>query len=253
MRSLTPLLLSVCIIGTFGCKRSAIKERERVDEIKNVPAERKPQDKIFIDFAKNWRELIHRSPEFALPVAVPSAPPEERWQPVVLAECVFSGAAGGLVPQVTLTWNEPAGEVPDWRPKVATAAQAQDQREGQAGVQRRRFDLALRDDGFARDYFSAILSGEKFQRFKLPPNSAFINDTAAVLSTGPGLFPQLVDFKTEILADPETRRPFAQHTLVLSDLSHGMSYTIRMDRPAGEGWSEERRFGFLTPVCPNSF
>jgi hypothetical protein len=113
-----------------------------------------------------------------------------------------------------------------------------------------RFDLAILHDGFARNYYSAALATDKLQRFKLPPTSALITNEEAVLLTGPGLFPKIVDFTVQATQDRETGRAFTLHTLVLRDLSDGLTYTIRIDRASASAWKEAGRYVFLTPVCP---
>ena len=246
MRALCCPLLVACILsvacGGQGERRRGRDGRIALDQ--EVTVNPKPQDAAFKDFPKTWRELISTSAELALPVlhAEPK-PKDEPWAPIVIAQCVFSADAGGLVPQVTLTWNDTITR--DQTP------QAQAQRQADAG--RLRFDLALHHNGFGRNYYSTILAGETLQRFKLPSNSGLVKDQEAVLLTGPGLFPKLMDYRAETVQEPDTNQQFGKHTLVLRDLSQGLTYTIRVDRPTGNGWSEERRTVFLTPVCPDSF
>jgi hypothetical protein len=122
-----------------------------------------------------------------------------------------------------------------------------------AETPRLRFDLALHQNGLGRNYYTAILASDKTQRFMLPSNSGLVNDAEAVVLTGPGLFPRLADFRTQVFVDAGIRQQFMQHTMVLEDLSQGLTYTLRMDRPAASQWNEERRFSFLTPICPRDF
>ena len=71
--------------------------------------------------------------------------------------------------------------------------------------------------------------------------------------TGPSLFPKLMDYRTETFQDRETRREIKKRTLVLRDLSPGLSYTIRLSAPGDSRWDEQKKFVFLTPVCPKEF
>jgi hypothetical protein len=241
------------MVSILACRgRDVRRTDERIDLDQKVTVAPKPQDVIFVDFQKNWRRFISPSAELARPVVhrPEPGPKEERWAPIVTPECVFSADAGGRVPQVTLVWDEPFS-TREIRAKVAQEGPA-----GQASpadIPGVRFDLALHRDGFGRNYYTAILAPEKLQRFKLPSNSDLINDTEAVLLTGPGLFPKLMDFRAEMLEDHATRQVFSQLTLVLRDLSDGLTYTIRMDRAGASVWNEEKRFTFLTPICPQSF
>jgi len=252
MRSSLSLSLC-CVVALFACdRRGGRTTDEHIDLDQDVTVDRKPRDVIFVDFEKNWRQFISPSPELEKPVVPLPAPEpkEERWAPIVTSECVFSADAGGRVPQVTLVWNESAGVVEAPVKGSAQVPVAATIPRETPGV---RFDLALHRDGFGRNYYTSILAAEKLERFKLPSNSGLVDDTEAVLLTGPGLFPKLMDFRVEALPDHETGRLFDQLTLVLRDLSDGLSYTIRMDRPMEARWNEEKRFTFLTPICPQSF
>ena len=238
------LLFFMYLLAILACGRTPGRDQTRPPD---VPGRGEPPaDKTTIaDFAKNWRQMISTVPDLALPVRrLERQPPAEAWQPRVISQCVMS-AAGVLVPQVTVTWTEPAERVPD----LTAAVQ---QRRAPA-TPRLRFDLALHYDGFGRNFYSAALAANRNEQFKLPSNSGLINDQASVLVTGPGLFPRLFDFNIQAVQDPGTQRQFAQHTLVLRELAHGLSYTIRLDRPIANGWSEEGHVAFLTPVCPTSF
>jgi len=222
-------------------------EREREIELsQSVTNKLKPEDIIFRDFAKSWPQFVNKAPILALPVVTPATPPP-LWQPIVQAECIFSPDAGGEVPQVTLTWNEVSGS----QVTTAAAVSAQVAAPSPAAT---RFDLTLVHDGFARSYYSTGLGSDKLKRFNLPANSSLAADTAAVLLTGPGLFPKLIDFRTETLRERDTNRPFVRRALVLRDFNPGLTYTIRRSTLVGEqNWDEDGRFAFLTPVCPNSF
>jgi hypothetical protein len=67
------------------------------------------------------------------------------------------------------------------------------------------------------------------------------------------LFPKLMDYRTETIQDRDTRREIKKHTVVLRDLSPGLSYTIRLSALGDNRWNEQREFVFLTPVCPKNF
>jgi hypothetical protein len=220
--------------------------------------ERRPQDKLFIDFNRNWREMISQSPDFAAPVVRPEQPmpPTPEFEPIVISECVRSTDAGAVVPQVTLSWNETAGGGPD----IVLAAQrggrpptAQQPPAAAAPPSRLRVDLAIHHNGLGRNYYTTAFSDQKLQRFQLPSTSALVKDEPAVRLTGTGIFPRLLEFRIESLRERETQAQFEKHTLVLRDLNPGVSYTISIDRPAGNQWNEARRFVFLSPVCTQSF
>jgi hypothetical protein len=228
----TPILVVVIGIVTIGaCARGARSDVESADKrtpidlTQNVTAERKTQDKTFIGFEKNWRQFISASPQLARPVV--AARGGTPWEPHVTSECVFSADAGGAVPQVTIEWSEDQQTEPLLR-----------------------FDLAIVHDGFARNQYTSAIPAAKFDRFLLPRTSALISNQDAVLLTGPGLFPKIVDFKVQPLHDPTTSRMVAVHRLVLRDLSPGLTYTLRIDHESATEWMERGRYSFLTPVCP---
>jgi hypothetical protein len=230
------LLFVACLAGAAECRQTDRSQRsDRIELAQNVTTDRQPQDKIFNDFEKNWRQFISPSAELALPVV---AAKESRapWEPDVVAECVSSADSGGLVPQVTLTWTEPARDTSASLPV--------------GPPQGLRLDLALHHDGFARGYFSSILASNTQQRFMLPSNGAIVKDPEAVLLTGPGLFPKLMDFRVEAVQDRAESRRLERYTVVLRDASPGLTYTIRVSRRAGDSWIAVRQSVFLTPVCP---
>jgi hypothetical protein len=219
--------LGVMVVG--GCGRSgrpnanARDDKSQVDLTQKVTVDRNPQDKSVAGFEQQWRQLISPSAELARPVVDAKSPGEaRRWQPQATSECVFSADAGGAVPRVTLTWSE--------------------------GPQRPRFDLAIVHDGFARNEYSSLIPGTA-DRFLLPSTSALVKKEEAVLLTGPGLF-AMAEYRVESVRDPAKTGPTATHTLVLRNLSPGLTYTMRVDRASGETWTEEGRTVFLTPVCP---
>jgi hypothetical protein len=232
------LLFVACLAGAAECRQTDRSQRsDRIDLHQNVTNERRPQDKIFNDFEKNWRQFISPSAELALPV-VAAKESRQPWEPDVVPECVSSADAGGLGPQVTLTWTEPAPDTPASPPV------------GPSGAQGLRLDLALHHEGFARGYFSSILASNTQQRFMLPSNGAIVKDPEAVLLTGPGLFPKLTDFRVEGVQDRAESRRLERYTVVLRELSPGLTYTIRVSRRAGDSWMAVRQSVFLTPVCP---
>jgi hypothetical protein len=232
------------IISACGQRGSTAGDPDAIDLNQTVTAEHKPQDPIFIDFGNNWRQFISSTPELALPVIPSTAPSDEAWEPIVVAECVFSPDAGGLVPQVTLTWNETIVRAPDAPVEVQPPDSAP------ATV---RVDLAVHFNGFGRNYYSSVLSTAPLERFKLPSTSALIEDSEAIMLTGPALFPKLLRFSAETIQDRDTARQLRRQTLVLRDLSQGLTYKIRLSSPANGAWHEERQYVFLTPVCPQSF
>lgn len=256
MRFTCLLALAVCIFSSDACgRRSEARRRHRAVERREREIERgqgivfQPKDVLYVNFAKNWPQFVSRLPELALPVT--RVVQRQPWQPLITAECVFSADAGRMVPQVTLSWNESSGVISS--PEIARRRQQQTPAAAAAPVPI-RFDLGLHQDAFTRNYFSSALATDKLKRFNLPPNSALTNDTPAVLMTGPGLFPKLMDYRTEALQDPNTNQSFTHQTLVLRDLNHALTYSIRMSRRFSEKeWSGEQEFAFLTPVCPSSF
>jgi len=246
-------LLLVCVVSSASCSRKSRAQRENEEAIKldqNVTSLTKPKDVIFIDFEKNWRKFIAVSPEFTLPVISLKEPKQkEAWQPLILAECTFSADAGGYVPQVTLVWNEP---VPQVTPEIPGARKGQ-QRPEQQDTSKVRFDLAVHYQGFEKNQYSTALSTEKQNRFNLPSNSELVSHPEAILLTGPSLFPKLMDFRSENLRERDTNREVVKKTLVLRDLSPGLTYTIRVCVRGENQWSEEKQFVFLTPVCFKEF
>lgn len=250
------LLLSACILSISACGgqggSTGRGDRDAIDLDQDVTSNRRPLDPIFIDFEKNWRKFISTAPELTQPVVRPEQPPKEPWDPVVVAECVFSADAGVLVPQVTITWNEPVGEGPTI-PIGVRQPREQAPEQQAAAEPRLRVDLAVHHNGFARNYYSTALSTAAQQRFNLPSNSGLVADTEAVMLTGPALFPKLMNFRAEMIQDRDSARQFKRHTLVLRDLSQGLTYTIRLSSPTQGAWTEDRQYAFLTPVCPESF
>jgi hypothetical protein len=257
-RLIPSCLILICLIS-IGASNSCRKgnnmaqpqdKDKTVNLGQDVTNDRKPKDPIFIDFENNWRKFISPLPELALPVTpMREGVPREEWQPVIQSECVFSPDAGGYVPQVTLSWNESAGQAP----APAVSQTQQERPPGPSASDRIRFDLTVQYKGFDRNFYSSILSTEKDKRFNLPSNSTYVSQPEAMMLTGPSLFPKLMDYRTETFQDRETRREIKKRTLVLRDLSPGLSYTIRLSAPGDSRWDEQKKFVFLTPVCPKEF
>jgi hypothetical protein len=213
-------------LAVFACKGAKRADTDRIDLTQNVTAYRRPQDKAFANFEKNWRQFTSNSPELAAPVTANRAK-ASAWQPRAISMCVYSDDAKGLVAEVSLTWNEPG--------------------EGEGPL---RFDLAIHHNGLSRKYYSSALSTGKGGRFQLPSTSALLHDEEAALLTGPGLFAKIGDYDVQGIQPREGGSPVLQHTLALRDLSQGLSYTIRLARRADGAWQEIGQYVFLTPVCP---
>jgi hypothetical protein len=252
------LISVICIISITACNRGDKLTQGNKDEIdlgQDVTSNKKPEDPIFVDFEKNWRNFISQSPEFALAVIpIKDKTQKEAWQPLILAECVYSPDAAAQVPQVTLTWNEPvapATPIPIPR-RVEQKGEQQPEQKIQEPA-KTRFDLTVHYEGFERNQYSTTLSTDKNKRFNLPSNSDLINQPEAVVLSGPSLFPKLMDFRTENLRERDTNREFVKKTLVLRDLSPGLTYTIRVAVLGNNQWIEEKEVVFLTPVCFKGF
>jgi hypothetical protein len=240
---LSLILLCICTVSSCGRnKNTAHTNKGDIGLDQDVTNNTKPQDVIFVDFQKNWKKFISSSPELTLPVVAMKQPAQAAWQPLVSEDCVFSADAGGNVPQVTLTWNEAA---PSAQQQLAPSQTGQ--------TSPRRFDLALHYQGFERNYFTTAISTEKLKRFNLPSNSALIANPDALLLTGPGLFPKLVDFHTQMLKAPDTNVEIPHQTLVLRDLAPGLAYRLREATLANNQWNVDKQVVFSTPICPNNF
>lgn len=244
-------LIFLCISSALSCNRKdASLGRNKKDGIslgQDVTNTLKPQDVIFVDFERNWKKFISSSPQFTLPVVAKEPSKRAPWQPIVQEDCVFSPDAGGNVPQVTLTWNDSAAPNPVPTPQL----QSQQQRKNETSAV--RFDLALHYQGFERNYYTTVLSTDKLQRFNLPSNSALISNPDALLLTGPGLFPKLIDFHTEMVQQNGTNVEVPRQTLVVRDFAPGLAYTLREAILGNNQWTEDRKFAFSTPVCPREF
>jgi hypothetical protein len=249
MRLLCLISIVVQVALLTACNRKGDRgrgvESEQIDLSQNVTQQGNSGDLAFKDFAKNWRNFISASPEIAAPVVGTVKREPAAAEPVIISECVLSPDARGYVPQITIIWNEPASQV--------TEVRARAQQQAQAEVPRMRFDLGLHYNAFGRNYYSAILSTDKLQRFSLPSNSALVNNPEAVVLTGPGLFPKMMDFTSQVVQDRGTSRRFDKQTLVLREVNQGITYTMRVSRLAGNKWNADRQVIFMAPVCPSSF
>lgn len=241
--------LALCIAYGTSCRgrQSSHRERDEVNLDQNVTVSSKAVDVVFKDFEKNWQRFITQSPQLAQPVAGIVEHPENVPEPIITPECIFVKDAGGFVPRVTITWN--SGSPPivlQARPKaVNVTTQAREP------APELRLDLALLHDGFARNTYSSVLSNEVSQRFNLPSNSALIHNPEAVKLTGPGLFPQLVQFHSQVLNAND--QSITRNTAVVQELSEGLTYQMRVSRPSNDQWTTDQQFIFVTPVCPTSF
>lgn len=204
---------------------------DKINLDQDVTHRLRPLDSIFLDFDKNWTKFINRTEVLRRPVRIPKQP--EVWEPVIISDCVFSQEAGGAVAQVEISWNEQPVERPV------------------------RFDLSLHYQGFERNYYTTIYPVKEEERFNLPENSQFISDTAAVLLTGPSMFPKVVAFNTQSLQgqDPSQQqvqggRDITRYTLRLRDMGPGLSYRIRMCTFNQEVWTPTSETIFTTPICP---
>ena len=226
-----------------------------VDFEQGITTDIQPVDAIFADFEGNWRQFI--SPREELTLDVVTEDPEVPWKPLVYSECVFSEGAGANVPLMTLTWVEPA-PITDKTPV--------------------RFDLTPHYLGFERESYSTIFPVVAQQRFNLPMNSALASDPEAVLLTGPGIFPKLVDFNQVVLTgrggpvtaapaldttgptppgvstdDAAAARAGVQYTIKLQDLNPGLAYKFRKCDLVESAWRSDQTVTFSTPVCTQKF
>lgn len=211
-----------------------IGDGDKIDLDQDVTHRLRPQDSIFINFEKNWSKFITQKAELRLPVRTPEE--KEIWEPVIIADCVFSPDAGDAVAQVELSWQEPMIEQPV------------------------RFDLTLHYQGFDRNYYTTIYPVEVEERFNIPSNSQFIRDTASVLLTGPPMFPKVIAFNTEPVQiqdqsqqQDKSEQEIRSYTLRLRDMGPGLSYRIRMCTFNQEVWMPTRETIFTTPICPLDF
>lgn len=223
-----------------------------IDLDQNVTADAEPKDSLYANFTEFWPTLVSPLAELKLPVRRLDKNPDqdddvsqvEPWNPRVSSNCIFSEESGLIAPEITLTWAEPV----------------QNYRENPI-----RLDLTVHYQGFERDLYSSIFPIESLNRFNIPGNSEFLNDTPAILLTGMTLFPTLRNYSVETKpnqAAPSSQnttqsvvnQEFALYSVTLKDLSPGLSYTISLCELLGkEVWEEERTFVFTTPICKNKF
>jgi len=220
---------------------------DEIDLDQEVTIREKPTDSLFANFTKFWPTQVSSLPELTLPV-IPldekgdDVDREEPWNPRVSSACVFSEEAGIVVPEVTLTWAEP---VRSERPA-------------------RRSDLTVHYQGFQKNLYTTFYPLEPLNRFNIPGNSEFLNDTAAILLTGTTLFPKVRAYDislaltnqsgaTSEAVDDTPSTEYEIYSVTLRDLSPGLSYTIRLCELTGESWDETKSFVFTTPICKNKF
>ncbi len=242
MRWILLLPIVVCTALSSGCRGRTAGHHGDGDQVElgqNVTVMSKPLDPVFRDFNHNWRKFISVSPQLILPVNAPVKREVPTPPPIIHSECVLSTQAGGYVPQVTVIWNEIAQSTTN-----AAAQAPQDQV--------RRFDIGLHFNAFQRNYFSSALSTAPSTRFNLPQNSTLVNNPEAVMLTGPGLFPLLADYKIALLNDSASHQQFYHQTVVVREMSEGITANLRVSRLAGNDWNTEQQFVVTPPVCPTS-
>lgn len=234
------IVFSVCLTVT-ACQNKIKREREEEINLEQEVTNRQiPRDSIFFQFEKNWKKFISPLPELTRPVFVEQQE-VPTWQPLVITDCVYSQEAGGAVPQVELTWQEPVAQ------------------------NTVRFDIALQSQGFERNYYSSVFPVERLKRFSLPLRSELVRDTAALLLTGPAMFPKIVQFSrtairvagTDTLGQPQVRNAKGANAaareevkLRIVELGAGLSYKIRKCTFNKESWNATQEVIFNTPICP---
>src|SRR5271167_4108850 len=222
MRLLCLFSIVIALAFTGACHNQQDRGRkEAPDEVRlnqNVTTG-KPQDPVFKDFDKNWRKFISNSPQLTAQIVGTPVQESRVQEPIISSECIYSPEAQGYVSKATITWN-------DNQPNTTLFNRIRQQ--GQTETPMMRFDLGLVHDAFAGNFFSSALSTENGKRFSLPSDSALIKNPEALLLTGPGLFPKLLDYRAEVLEDRNTNRQFVRQTVVLGELSQGLSYNMRV-------------------------
>jgi len=206
------------------------KEKDKINLGQEVANRIMLQDSIFIHFEKNWQQFIAPARELLSPVNLEQ---KAAWEPLIFSDCRYYQDAHTNVPQVTISWNEPASQVPF------------------------RFDIALHYQGFEKNYYTSVFPVEKLKRFNIPQNSQFLKDTTAVLLTGPPLFPKIIDMEQHNIQtenEPKNltyqRIPMVKQTLRITELGQGLSYRIRKCSFDGQQWKPTREITFTTPICP---
>jgi hypothetical protein len=229
---------ALLVAGLFllSCRNTGRVQNGDVDMEQQVTTERFPLDSVFLHFEKSWKKFIDSSVELRKPILERET---VRWLPHVRSDCKFSTSLQRNVPVVILTWNEaaPAGMNDE---KIQAVTTANDNS--------LRFDMSLMYKGFERNYYTTAFPVNRLQRFNIPVHSAFTQDTAAVMLTGPSGLPQVADFQQVLVKVHDTS--LLQKTLTLMELGPGASYKIRKCVLSGENWVPSQEFVFSTPVCP---
>ncbi len=187
-------------------------------------------DSLHLNFNEHWKSLISTQKELGKPFVVSSALTE--WQPQLSSDCVFSTEAGAKVPRVVISWVEKGKNRQDAP---------------------HRIDISTLYQAFEQNRYSSVYPVKGQQRFMLPPNSALIQDTAAVLQAGIALFPKLESWRISDLPDTAAGETVQQHHLIVEDLAQGRSYTIRICRYTNETWSVINQYVFNTQTCVQRF
>jgi hypothetical protein len=239
-RLLCYVLVLIGVLSLSSCRSKDLDSERGEGDHDGVNAIQ-PKDPIFLDFRRNFKQLVSTSHELTLPVSIVGQPKGARWLPIIQQDCVFSAAAGKNVPQVTLTWNEV--------PQPATLQVA----ETNLPPTRLRFDLSLHFQGLEQNEYSSALSTDTLKRFVLPSNSTLVSNTDALLVTGPSLFPKLVSFHAQTITPPGSSQSVSRQTLVMSEFAQGLAYRLRRARFGGQQWNEDGQLSFSTPVCPQDF
>jgi hypothetical protein len=224
------LILFTCLLLPSGCgKKVDFNSTKRTDNGSDA-SNRQQMDSLHLYFSDHWKSLISTQKELGKPVVV--SPALADWQPVVSSDCVFSPEAGAKVPRVVISWVE----------KSISKQETQF-----------RVDISSLYQAFEQNRYSSVYPVKGQQRFMLPPNSALIEDTAAVLKAGIALFPKLESWRISDLPDTAAGEMVQQHHLILEDLAQGRSYTIRICRYTNETWSVINQYVFNTQTCVQRF
>jgi len=199
----------------------------QIDLDQQVTNETHPRDTVFRNFNQNWKKFISTQAE--LDKAVDTSQQPMGWEPEIRVDCQYSRAAGGIIPLVQVSW---------------TSAQAD------TNV---RMDIALLYRGFQNNYYSTVFPLTPNRRFALALHSNYLKDSAAVLLTGPSLFPKVVDFRlreADTSAKAVQGPALRQHTLLLTDVGPGLTYRLRMCMLHEGSWQTSREMLFSAPICP---
>jgi hypothetical protein len=227
------LCLLLVVFG--GCRSRSVVPGpgDKINLTQDVTQRRAPEDSVFRHFETTWQKFIDRKEELTRPVLTSNQKLPESWEPVIVTDCVRSPESGDVTPQVELTWQSGASQKPF------------------------RFDIALHYKGFEKDYYTSAFPVAAEKRFSLPSQSKFLQDTAAVLLTGPPLFPRIVSFRAAAVTTPKDAKSRAgaaastvRNTLRIQDLGSGLSYRIRMCTFDKAAWTPTKEIVFTTPLCP---